>query len=190
MPKRKSIIHKKHGHINLIFIGLSIIIAIFLSRLDAFHIFLMQLGNFGYLGAFVAGILFVSTFTMATGSLILLILSKSLSPMEIGLVAGLGAVVGDFVILRFVKDDLLDEISEIYHHIGGKHLSRLFHTKYFRWTLPVIGAIIIVSPLPDELGVTLLGISKMSTIRFVLVSYLLNTLGIFLIITASLLFKS
>lgn len=175
---------------NLTLLFLSIIFAFFLSRYEPFHIFLLNLGNYGYIGAFVAGVLFVSTFTVATGAIILLILAERLSPIEIGIIAGLGAVLGDFVIFRFIQDNLAEEVKEIYENIDGNHhLQRVFHTKYFSWTLPVMGALIIASPFPDEIGVSLMGISKMKTYQFLCISFILNALGIFLIVSASAIIK-
>jgi uncharacterized membrane protein YdjX (TVP38/TMEM64 family) len=126
----------------------------------------------------------VSTFTVATAAVILLALAETLSPLEIALVAGLGAVVGDFTIFRFIKNNLIDEIELIYIRLGGNHFSKMLHTKFFTWTLPVVGAIIIASPFPDEVGLSLMGISKMKTRQFVLISFLLNAIGIFLIVSA------
>lgn len=184
---------KNHGRIkykNLTFTFLGIIIALILSRVETFHIFLLSLGNLGYLGAFVGGILFVSTFTVATGAVVLLILAEKLSPVELGLIAGLGAVCGDFMIFRFIKNNLIKELETIYNHIdGNKHFTKVLHSKYFSWTLPVIGAIIIASPFPDEIGVSLMGISKMKTYQFLIVSFFLNAIGIFLVVSASLVIK-
>lgn len=178
----------KYKNLTLTFLG--VIIAIISSRIEIFHQFLLHLGNLGYLGAFVAGILFVSTFTVATGAVILLVLAETLSPIEIGIIAGLGAVFGDFTIFRFVKDNLTNELEGIYNHVDNKHhLIKILHSKYFSWTLPVLGAIIIASPFPDELGVSLMGISKMKTYQFLVVSFLLNAIGIFLVISASLVLK-
>lgn len=177
---------KSWKHKNLTIFFLSIAFAFFLSRLEAFHNFLINLGNLGYFGAFIAGILFVSTFTVATGALILLILAEKLSAIEIGLIAGLGAVFGDFTIFRLIKDNLVQELRSIYNHIDNDHhFTKVLHSKYFSWTLPVIGAIIIASPFPDEIGVSLMGISKMKTYQFLLVSFILNAIGIFLIVSVS-----
>jgi len=175
---------------NLTFLLFSLVLAYFVLRNETLHSYLLGLGNFGYVGAFFAGILFVSTFTVATGAIILLVLAETLSPIEIGLIAGLGAVVGDFVIFRFVKDDLAREINLIYNKIDGNHhFKKVLNTKYFSWTLPVMGAIIIASPLPDEVGVSLMGIAKMKTYQFLLISFLLNTIGIFLVVSASTIIK-
>lgn len=172
---------------NLTIFFVSVVFASFLSRLEIFHNFLLNLGSFGYLGAFVAGVLFISSFTVATGAVILLILAETLSPFEIGIIAGLGAVFGDFVIFKFVKDNLTTELENIYNKVdSGHHFEKLLHSKYFSWTLPVIGAIIIASPFPDELGVSLMGISKMKTYQFLVVSFALNATGIFLIVFAKL----
>jgi len=181
-------IHWKYKNLTVVFIGIAL--AIILSRVDALHSFLLHLGGFGYIGAFIAGMFFVSTFTVATSALILLTLAETLSPIEIGLIAGLGAVVGDMIIFHFVKDNLSEEIEDIYNHMDRKrHIKKLFHSKYFNWVLPIIGAIIIASPFPDELGVSLIGLSKLSTGKFILLSYFLNSIGIFLIVSASVLIK-
>ncbi|OGH21373.1 MAG: hypothetical protein A2958_01050 [Candidatus Levybacteria bacterium RIFCSPLOWO2_01_FULL_38_13] len=176
--------HLKYKNLSLL--GVSLIIAVILFRLESFHQFLLGLGDLGYIGAFIAGILFVSTFTVATGGVILLVLSEKLSPVEIGIFAGLGAVLGDFTIFRFVRDNLAGELKAIYNHIDhNNHLVRILHTKYFSWTFPVFGAIIIASPLPDEIGVSLMGISRMKTYKFLILSFILNASGIFLVISAS-----
>lgn len=170
----------KYKHLTLFFI--SVIFSIFLSRYEPLNTFLLNLGNWGYIGAFFAGILFVSTFTVATGAVILLILAERLSPIEIGIIAGLGGVVGDFTIFSFVKDGLLSEITPIYNSLGGRHLTAVLRTKYLSWTLPVIGALIIASPFPDEIGVSLMGIAKIKTYQFILLSFVLDTVGVFLFV--------
>ena len=174
---------------NILFLLLSLIIVFSLSKYEPFHNFLLQFGQWGYLGAFLGGMLFVSTFTVATGALILLVLAERLSPIEIGLVAGAGAVLGDLLIFRVVKDNLTKELREIYNNFGGKHLTAVFNTKYFSWVFPVFGAIVIASPLPDELGVSLMGISRMKTYQFLFLSFILNAVGIFLVVSASTIIK-
>jgi uncharacterized membrane protein YdjX (TVP38/TMEM64 family) len=175
---------------NLTFLVFSLVLAYFVLRNETLHSYLLHLGNLGNIGAFFAGILFVSTFTIATGAVILLILAETLSPVEIGLIAGLGAVVGDFAIFRFVKDDLAREIKQIYSLFDrNHHAMKVLHTRYFSWTLPVVGAIIIASPLPDEIGVSLMGISKLKAYQFLLISFILNSIGIFLVVSASFVIK-
>lgn len=177
---------KSFKYKNLAFLTLSILVTIVLFNFEQFHEFLLDLGSFGYIGAFLGGMMFISTFTVAIGSVILLILAESLSILEIAIVAGFGAVAGDLLIFKFIRNKgLVDEIMALYKYFGGHKIKHLFHTKYFGWTLPVVGALIIASPLPDELGVSLMGISRMKTNEFVILSFVLNSLGIFLVLFAS-----
>ena len=181
--------HRYH-YKNLTYLGISIIIAILLFKNQSFHSFLLHLGNYGYIGAFIGGILFVSTFTVSIATVILFNLAEYLNPLEIALIAGVGSVVGDTMIFQFVRTKgLVDEVKHFFHYFGSDKLKHLIHTKYFGWTLPVIGAIIIASPLPDELGVGLMGIAHMTTWKFMIVSFLLNSLGIFIVVSSALLFR-
>ena len=175
---------------NLSLVAASLIFALFISQYEPLHIFLLNLGNLGYIGAFVAGILFVSTFTVGIGAVILLILAEELSPVELGLIGGLGGVVGDFTIFHFLKDNLSKEVESVYNRIDSKHhFIKLLHTKYFSWTLPVIGAVIMASPFPDELGVSLISISKMKTYQFLILAFILDVISVFLVVSASFLIK-
>jgi len=174
---------------NLTYLFISLSFAFLLSLSEIFHTFLLNLGGFGYLGAFITGMFFVSTFTVATAAVVLFILAETLSPLEIGLLGGLGAVFGDFLIFRFVRNNLIDEIELLYIRLGGNHFNKMLHTKFFSWMLPVIGAIIIASPLPDEIGVSLMGISKLKFYQFLLFSFILNAIGIFLVVSAATIIK-
>lgn len=181
-PKRQT--HKKHTYTNILFIGIGILATVILAKTPVFSALLLNLGKFSYLGAFVAGALFVCTPTAAIGALTLVILSKELAIIPLCLIAGFGAVTADLLMFHFFRDNLFVELEDIYNQMHGRKLSHIFHSKLFRWTLPVIGAIIIASPLPDELGVGLMGISKLSTWRFSLLSWVLNSVGIFTAVSA------
>lgn len=183
MPRPK--IRKHYPYKNITKLAIGIVIAIFLFNFEPFHQLLLSLGTLGFIGAFLAGILFVSSFTFSTGVVILLVLAEQLNVWEVAVLAGLGAVMGDLLIFKFVKDELTEEIKPIIKRWGGKYIQQLLHSKYFSWTFPLLGAIIIASPLPDEIGVSLLGISKMNTGKFLLLSFVLNSLGILALVTAA-----
>ncbi len=164
---------------------ISVIFALWITRFEEFHTFLLRLGDWGYIGAFFAGFLFVSTFTVATGFVILLVMAESLNVLELAFIASLGGVLGDLIIFRFVKDGLVKEIAPIYKSLGGNQVNRVLNTKYFSWSFPVIGAVIMASPFPDELGVSLLGLTRLKTYQFMIISFGLNVIGIVMLITAS-----
>ena len=168
---------------NTTFLVVSLLIFFFFADSMIIRQFINNVGSLGYLGAFITGIFFVSTFTVAPAAVVLFHLAGHLNPFEVAILAGLGAVVGDYIIFRFLKDRVFEELRPLFNRWGGTQISELLHTPYFAWLLPVIGATIIASPLPDELGVGILGIAKMKHWQFLILSFFLNTAGVFVIVT-------
>lgn len=164
---------------------LSLIGFYYLLQLPVTDQAIRQIGNLGYLGAFLAGIFFVSTFTVAPAALVLYRLAENLHPVEVALLAGLGAMVGDYIIFRFMKDRVFEELAPLFRQLHTPRVRTLFKSPYFGWLLPLIGAVIIASPMPDEVGVSMLGLSKIRPWQFFVVTFTLNVCGIFLVVTAA-----
>ncbi|MFZ3020158.1 MAG: hypothetical protein WA051_01395 [Minisyncoccia bacterium] len=133
--------------------------------------------NTNAIGSFFAGIFFTSAFTLAPAAAILGVLVTKVSPWTVAVFGAMGAVVGDLIIFSFVKDKFADDLV---HLIGPnkKKFIHLIHMRLFRWLTPFIGALIIASPLPDEFGMFLLGISKTKTRYLIPISYVMNFIGI------------
>jgi hypothetical protein len=89
--------------------------------------------------------------------------------------------VGDYIIFVFIRDRISDDVAYFLARTGTPRFFKLFHRKAFRRLLPFVGGLIIASPLPDELGLALLGAAKMRTRNFILLSFCFNTAGILLI---------
>ena len=146
--------------------------------------FLTKIGSLGYIGAFLSGVMFVSIFTVVPASAILFKLADgTLDPLLIALAAAIGATVGDLLILRFLKDKVFEELAPLFRLRKRSLIRRIFTSPYFTWILPIFGAVIIAMPaVPDEMGITLMGLSKIKTWQFILITFLLNLIGIFLVI--------
>jgi membrane protein YqaA with SNARE-associated domain len=179
---------KKWQYTNTTLLILSLVIFFFLSETNFIKDLIIKIGELGYLGAFLVGIFFVSIFTVAPASVILFYLAKNNDPFLTAVFAGMGAVVGDYLIFRFLKDKVFEELHPVFNKIKGSYFHRLFHTPYFSWLLPVIGATIIASPLPDEIGITLMGLSRVKGWQFIVITFILNTIGILAIIGLAKLF--
>lgn len=141
------------------------------------------IGALGYAGMFLAGMFFVSIFTVAPASVVLLFFTRQYAIWQIAGVAGLGAVMGDYLIFRFLKDGVFEELRPVFSRFVKFPYLRLFQTPYFSWIIPILGAIIIASPLPDEVGIGILGLSKVKSWQFMLISFALNAAGIFVILS-------
>ena len=144
-----------------------------------------KIGSLSYFGAFLTGIFFVSSFTVAPAAVILFNLAENLHPWGVALLAGAGAMVGDYIIFAFLKDRVFDEIKPLFAKVGGPLTKKLFATPYFSWLLPILGAVIIASPIPDEIGISILGLSKVKKWQFLLIAFVLNALGIMAVIGLS-----
>lgn len=159
----------------------STLFAIYLSQNPAFKDWLLHLGTLEYLGALVAGFLFVSSLTTPISIVAIGIMAENVNPFALAVVGAAGAVAGDFLIFKLVKDHLGEELAKLVGKKETSHLKLLLHSKFITWMLPIIGTLIIASPLPDELGVSLLSVSKMSERKFILISYISNAIGILMI---------
>lgn len=162
----------------LTLVGISILVAVFLAADQTFKSWLLHLGSLEYIGALIAGVLFVSSFTVVISAVVIGILAQNLNPLAIGLIGGVGAVMGDMLIFKLVRSHLQDELGLLFGKAGTNYVKHVLKSRYIAWTLPIIGVFIIASPLPDELGVSLLGLSRMSESKFILISYLSNAFGI------------
>lgn len=176
---------KRWRYKNTLLLVLSLIGFYYLLQLPVTDGAIRQIGNLGYLGAFLAGMFFVSTFTVAPAGLVLYRLAENLHPVEVALLAGLGAMVGDYIIFRFMKDRVFEELAPLFRQLHTPYVRTLFRSPYFAWLLPLIGALVIASPVPDEVGVSMLGLSKIRPWQFFAVTFTLNALGIFLVVTAA-----
>ena len=127
--------------------------------------------------------LYAYGFTAAPATSAILIASKNQSVEIAAIIGGLGALVGDLFIFKLIRVSLKDEIEKLCKEkiiVRTKEKLPLFFKKYF---LPIVACIIIASPLPDEIGVSLLsGATKISTKTFSFISYILNTIGILVIL--------
>ena len=168
---------------NTFFLIVSLVVLFYITGTTFGQQTMHSISKLGYIGSFVAGIFFVSTFTVTPASVVLFSLGQSYNPFVIALTAGFGAVIGDYVIFRFLKDSIFEEIKPIFMKLGGSEISRLMSTPFFAWLAPVVGALIIASPFPDEIGIGLMGISKLKNWQFLAISFVLNSLGILVIIT-------
>lgn len=164
---------------------LSLVLFFYLAKTPQVDSLIRSAGDLGYLGAFIAGIFFVSTFTIVPAAVVLYHLADKLQAVEIALLAGLGAMIGDYIIFRFIKDRVFNELSPLYAKYGQPYFKILFKSPYFAWLLPVFGAIVIASPFPDEIGVGILGLSKIKRWQFFAAAFVLNVIGIFLIVSAA-----
>lgn len=140
---------------------------------------LASTGEWQLLGSFIAGLFFTSIFTTAPAIVTLGEMTLENSIVLVALFGAAGAVIGDLIIFRFIRDKFSEHILELLkHRHAGKRVRALFNLRLFRMLSFFVGGLIIASPLPDELGIGLLGFSKMKMVWFIPLSFFFNFVGI------------
>lgn len=176
MGKKRNNIMRDFG-----IIVLSIVIAVILAKTGALEGILTSTEEWRVVGSLLAGIFFVSIFTAAPAGVVLFEIAAANSIWEVALFGGIGALIGDLLIFRFIKDSLSEDMHWLIHKTKQERMVSIFRLKLFRWLVPFIGAVIVASPLPDEVGLAMMGLSKMKTKVFIPISFTLNFLGILVI---------
>ncbi len=161
------------------------IVAIVLVRLDFLGYLSVFATQYATITSFVVGTFFTSILTTTPAIVAIAEFSAHIPPLHIALIGGLGAVCGDLLLFRFVRSPLA---SYIVASASNRTMLRIGHViakSPFWWIVPALGAVIIASPFPDELGLIMMGLSNIRVWMFLPISYVMNTLGIYLIAIAA-----
>ncbi len=163
-------------HKLLIFL-LSFLLAYFIFYERDFTPIHNSLSKLSYFGTFITGSFYTYGFTSPIATSILLILAKEQNILLAAMVGSLGSLFGDLIIFNSVRYSFKEEIRKF----SQKRKKPVNFIK--KYLLFIFGIIIIASPLPDELGISLLAFNnKLSSKEFAIISYLLNIIGILVIL--------
>lgn len=163
-------------------IAISILVSVIIVKSGVVNWLITKLGDLQYIGSFVSGMFFTSVFTTAPAIVALGEFAKTGSIVVTALLGATGAVIGDVLIFRFVRDEISGHLEHLKIPMPWhKQLHAIFKRRMFRWIPFFVGGLIIASPLPDELGVGLLGLSHANTKFFLVISFVFNFIGIVLI---------
>ena len=178
--------HKRSGRTHILvdvgLIAVSVLVAVILSQTHALTRILTSTQELELIGTFIAGMFFTSVFTTAPAIATLGEISLVQPLFLTAFLGALGSVLGDLLIFRFVKDRVASDVLELLKPQSTfRRLKAVFKLKFFRRFTFLLAALVIASPLPDELGIAMLGFSKMSTRYFAMFSLVFNFFGIYLI---------
>lgn len=134
------------------------------------------------LAEFLSGFFYSSFISSPLAIFMIGILAKANSPLQIALIGGIGAMLADLILFKLARLLFFGSVSPLTLNKNFNSIVKSLHRNpTFNFVAPFIGAVIIASPLPDELGVAILGLSKMPTVKVAILTYFLNSLGIFVL---------
>ena len=131
-------------------------------------------------GILIAGFFYTSALTIAPATVALAELSAHSSPWLVALLGAAAASLGDLILMIAVRREEADA-EEILRHYHLSRVRKFSHLPPVRFALGVAGFLVIASPLPDELGLALMGASGVRPSVFIGLSYLANFVGIFIL---------
>lgn len=136
---------------------------------------------FRFLAEFISGMLYTFFLTTPIAIAMFLVIAQDTNPIVVALLGGLGGACADFLIVRFFRDNSKD-LNQASKLLKIQKIYRIFKLLRIEFLVPIFGALIIASPFPDEIGLLMLGASGLKYHQLFLVTYILDTVGILLIV--------
>ncbi|MGQ9588027.1 MAG: hypothetical protein ACUVT7_06585 [Thermoplasmata archaeon] len=171
----------------LALLGAVAVTAFLLFKEESMQAFFHRLGDLGYLSAFFGGSLFAFGFGAPFGVAILVTIANDVNIVIAAIVGGIGALSSDYLLFKFIRMTFSDEIHRLKSSVPFRVVDGYFFRKLpakisFYLSMGIAG-MVIASPLPDEIGVVMLaGLAAVSDRAFAVLSFALNTMGIFFVL--------
>ncbi len=168
----------------VIFLTAAVLVAIVITNpiyFGALESLIVGSGNWGYLGAAVAGFFFAYGLTIPIATVVLYALGGTLNPLLVALVAASTATAGDFIIFEISKQRLARHIV----HLKRSGYIAKYAKRWGKWVhraAPLVAGFIIASPLPDELAALFLGSLRFTERQFVAFVWAAEFVGILVIV--------
>ncbi|MDP3901868.1 MAG: hypothetical protein Q8Q37_02755 [bacterium] len=172
---------KRHLQRNFIILLVGVLLAIFLVKLGVVDAILAQSKEFEFLAIFIAGMFFTSVLTVGVAVATLAALVADIGLWPVVIVGAIGSVVGDFILFSFVKDRISDDFMALINGGDDKGWRHIMKMAFWHRLLPILGFLLVASPLPDEIGLAMMGISKLSVKSFIWLSFIANFVGILIV---------
>lgn len=155
-------------------------LAIFILLLDTAIMtsFLGAIEGLGALGMFLAGVLYVSVFTAAASVVIIYEMAQTFNPWLVILIASLGTVLGDLLIMLTFENKFAGELTRILQKLKFDKVLGVLKRPKLRPLFLMIGLAIVGSPIPDEVGITLMDLTHYSRFRILTMAFFANMFGI------------
>lgn len=169
---------------DFLIIGISIVVGIYLQTSYLAEVLINFFSQLFFIpAAFLMGLLFSLTFTAAISTSVFLLLAQTThNPLLIAILGGLGSVAANSIIYKFFKEEIIDDIKFLEKKYARKIAHKIIHSKLVVGLAPYIGALLLASPLPDEIGILIIAGANFKYTKFFLLSFALHTAGILAIV--------
>jgi uncharacterized membrane protein YdjX (TVP38/TMEM64 family) len=162
----------------IVMYSLSLIVTFFIFLDPTISALVSGISSWSYLGVLVTGVFYVHSLSAPPAAATILLLSKSLAPFPLIILATIGATIGDFFLFKFMRADIVPEARLLAEDLRVPRIKSPEMVHWIHKLAPYIAGFIIASPLPDEVGAALFGAIEYDTKKFVIVSFICHLAGI------------
>jgi uncharacterized membrane protein YdjX (TVP38/TMEM64 family) len=169
---------------------LSIILSYYLFSRPEVASWSKGLDGLSYLGIFIAGLFMAFGFSTPFSIGFFLIANPSNIYLA-SIIAAIGATFGDLIIFKTIRFSFMDEFKRLKKAHVVKKIREVIHAHkrilLNHYLLYVFAGIIIASPLPDEVGVSMLaGLTSIKPFKLAAISFILHVIAAFVIFSLGL----
>lgn len=174
-------------HPKLVLLTFFILLAYYLFSKPFMLELVTKLNRFDHLGIFVSGILSTFGFT-APFSVGFFLLSNPESILLATVIGGVGAMLADLLIFKLIRFSFMDEIKDLEKGKVIKKIENVVknnkHILIRHYLVYIFAGILISTPLPDEIGVSILaGLTTIKPLKLAIISFTLHSLFILFLLT-------
>lgn len=185
VKKAKKIFSFKYP--KLLLLVIAIVSAYFLFSRPFILDFIKLFNNLGHFGVFISGTLTALGFTAPFGIGLL----TAINPEKIliaALIGGIGATVMDLIIFHAIKFSFMDEFRKLEKTKAIREIESIVknnrHVLIRHYLLYIFAGIMLATPLPDELGISMLaGLTTIKPLNLSIISFCLHSTFIFFILS-------
>lgn len=157
----------------LLFVVAAILIAIAIHFFGWDQIIATNVHSFGLFGSFLVGAFYTFGLTTPTAFILILEIMAINDAISTAIAAAFSAAMVDTILFLLLKDQLEKNTVKIIGLIRKK-------ISGFNMAFPIVGFFIFGSPLPDELGLALMGIIEIKPLKIFIIVFLAKVITLLL----------
>ncbi len=182
--KAKKIFSFKYPKLFILSISIALAYFLFSRPFISDWIKSINLGNFG---VFISGALTSLGFTAPFGIGLL----TKITPRGIffaALIGGIGATIADLLIFKTMRFSFMDEFKKLEKTKVMREIEGIVkkdkHVLIRHYLLYIFAGIMIATPLPDEIGISMLaGLTTIKPLKLVIMGFILHSIAIFCLLS-------
>ncbi|MDP2925067.1 MAG: hypothetical protein Q8N99_01720, partial [Nanoarchaeota archaeon] len=168
---------KKNNLLKWILLIVILVLTLYFAYTGFFNKIILKMDKYGIIGIYITGIFFGYSIASVPATVLFAYFSDFYNPFLIAFIGALGVLTENMIVFGFIKKELPEEITEFIQDHGLRKLLK----KKLNWLITLIAFVILVTPLPNELGIYLLTLEHFSPKIFMVFSFCSSFIGILII---------